>query len=161
MTFNVNFKTASFHLGTQSFNQSVEDRGYYYFYKRAKIGLAHLDEARKQIKVLYPNWQPTAENIVLGLKNEFEKTLQISEQDARLSGLFENRNFVKVEIEAPHLKDLLADVSDLFEPDVTAKLDESNNPISVEVIYRFDWVCILDIWFRNGMPKKLTLDMFR
>jgi len=161
MTFNVNFKTASFHLGTQSFNQSVEDRGYYYFYKKAKIGLAHLDQSRKYIKVLYPNWQPSAEDIVLGLRNEFEKTITISEQDARLSGLFENRTSVNVEIEAPHVKDLLADVSDLFEADVTAKLDESNNPVSAEVIYSFDWACILDIWFRNGMPKKLTLSMFR
>lgn len=161
MNFNVNFKTASFHLGTQSFNQSVEDRGYYYFYKRAKIGLAHLDEARKQIKVLYPNWQPTAEDIVLGLKNEFEENITISEQDARLSGLFETSSLVKVEIEAPHVKDLLADVSDLFEADVNAVLDESNNPVSAEVIYNFDWTCILDTWLRNGMPKKLTLEMFR
>jgi hypothetical protein len=161
MNFNVNFKARSFHLGTQSFNQSVEERGYYYFYKKAKIGLAHLDQARKQIKVLYPNWQPSAQDIVLGIKNEFEKTLTISEQDARLSGLFESNLFVEIEIESPYNKDILSDVSDLFEADVNAKLDESNNPISVEVIYRFDWVCILDIWFRNGMPKKLTLDMFR
>ena len=161
MTFNVNFKTGSFYLGIESLNDNVEERGYFYFQEKAKIGLSHLDQSRKYVKVLYPNWQPAAENIVLGLKNEFEKTLQISEQDARLSGFFESSNFVDVEIEAPHNKDLLSDVSDLFEADVNAVIDESNNPVSVEIIYNFDWVCILDVWFRNGMPKKMTLDMFR
>ena len=161
MTFNVKFKTGSLNLGIESLTDNVEERGYFYFYEKAEIGITHLNEARKSIKVLYPNWQPAAEDIVFGLKNEFEKTLTISEQDAMVSGLFQNRSLIEIEIENPTNEDLLSSASDLFEIEIIPIVDENNNIVSAEIVYNFDWVCILDVWFRNGMDKKMTLDMFR